>query len=198
MNQKIPDYLAKFRTNIQMLLFVLVFSIAFVSIYTPFDLTTWYQSNDDVMKMVYATVTVLGCVSILVLSRLILWAVCHRERITVIQYIIWIAAEIILIVFLYSVFSKFVLQDGREFEEIFKRALIFVPSILLIPYLVSYMYLSLKEKNNKLNSLLDKKEIWENKPYTHVDEVFNFCDEKGRLKLSILLANVYYLASADN
>ena len=198
MNQKIPDYLAKFRVNVQMLLFVLVFSIAFVSIYTPFGLTTWYLSNDDVMKMVFASVTVLGCVSILVLSRLILWAVCHRERITVIQYIIWIAAEIILIVFLYSVFSKFVLQDGREFEEIFKRALIFVPSILLIPYLVSDMYLSLKEKNNKLNSLLDKKEIWENKPYTHVDEVFNFCDEKGRLKLSILLANVYYLASADN
>ena len=198
MNQKIPEYLAKFRINIEMLLFVLVFSIAFVSIYTPFDLTSWYQANDDVMKMVYASVTVLGCVSILVLSRLILWAVCRRERISVLQYVMWIAAEIILIVFIYSVFNKFALHDTRSFENIFKRALIFVPSILFIPYLVSYLYYSLKEKNNKLNSLLDKKEIWDNKPYTHVDEVFNVCDEKGRLKLSILLANVYYLASADN
>ena len=198
MNQKIPDYLANFRINIQMLLFVLVFSIAFVSIYTPFDLTTWYQSNDDVMKMVYASITVLGCVSILVLSRLILWAVCRRERITILQYVLWIASEIILIVFVYSVFNKFALHDDRPFEDIFKRALIFVPSILFIPYLVSYLYYSLKEKNNKLNSLLEKKEIWDNKPYTHVDEVSNFCDEKGRLKLSILLANVYYLASADN
>lgn len=198
MNQKIPDYLANFRINIQMLLFVLVFSIAFVSIYTPFDLTSWYQSNDDVMKMVYASITVLGCVSILVLSRLILWAVCRRDRISILQYVLWIASEIIFIVFVYSVFNKFALHDTRPFEDIFKRALIFVPSILFIPYLVSYLYYSLKEKNNKLNSLLDKKEIWDNKPYTHVDEVFNFCDEKGRLKLSILLANVYYLASADN
>ena len=137
MNQKIPDYLAKFRINIQMLLFVLVFSIAFVSIYTPFDLTSWYQSNDDVMKMVYASITVLGCVSILVLSRLILWAVCRSERISILQYVLWIASEIIFIVFVYSVFNKFALQDIRPFEDIFKRALIFVPSILFIPYLVS-------------------------------------------------------------
>ena len=111
MNQKIPDYLANFRINIQMLLFVLVFSIAFVSIYTPFDLTSWYQS--------------------------------------ILQYVLWIASEIIFIVFVYSVFNKFALHDTRPFEDIFKRALIFVPSILFIPYLVSYLYYSLKEKNNK-------------------------------------------------
>ena len=198
MNQKIPDYLAKFSVNIQMLIFVLVFSIVFVSIYTPFDLSAIYQSLNDVMKAVYAGVTVLGCVSILVISRLILWAVCKRDRLSMLQYIIWIASEVIFIVFIYTVFAKFVLHDEREFADIFERTLIFVPSILFIPYLVSYMYLSLKEKNNKLNSLLDQHEIWENKPYTHVDEVFNFCDEKGKLKISMLLANVYYIMSADN
>ena len=31
-----------------------------------------------------------------------------------------------------------------------------------------------------------------------MDEVFNFCDEKGKVKLSMLLANVYYIAAADN
>ncbi|MBO2525111.1 MAG: hypothetical protein CW341_05360 [Bacteroidetes bacterium] len=198
MNQKIPEYLAKFSVNIQMLIFVLVFSIVFVSVYTPFDLNTLYQSLDDLMKAVYIVITVVGCVSILVISRLILWAVCKRERISMLQYIIWIAAEIVTIVFVYAVFSKFVLDDERAFGEIFERALIFVPSILFIPYLVSYMYYSLKEKNRKLNTLLDKQEIWDNKPYTHVDEVFNFCDEKGKLKLSMLLANVYYIAAADN
>lgn len=198
MNQKIPEYLAKFSINIQMLIFVLVFSIVFVSIYTPFDLSAIYQSLNDVMKAVYAGVTVLGCVSILVISRLILWAVCKRDRLSMLQYIIWIASEVILIVFVYTVFAKFVLQDEREFADIFERTLIFVPSILFIPYLVSYLYYSLKEKNNKLNSLLDQHEIWENKPYTHVDEVFNFCDEKGKLKISMLLANVYYIMSADN
>ncbi len=198
MNQKIPDYLAKFSINIQMLVFVLVFSIVFVSIYTPFEVNALYKSLSDVMKAVYAVVTVVGCVSILVISRLILWAVCKRERLSMLQYIIWIASEIILIVFAYAVFAKFVLLDEREFGDILERALIFVPSILLIPYLVSYLYYSLKEKNYKLNSLLDQHEIWENKPYTHVDEVFNFCDEKGKLKISMLLANVYYIASADN
>ncbi len=198
MNQKIPDYLAKFSINIQMLVFVLVFSMAFVFIYTPFDLNALYQSLDDVMKAVYAIITVLGCVSILVISRLILWAVSKKDRVSLLQYIIWIAAEIFLIIFVYTVFSKFVLADEREFGVIFERTLIFVPSILFIPYLVSYMYYSLKEKNRKLNSLLDRHEIWENKPYTHVDEVFNFMDEKGKLRLSMLLANVYYLGGADN
>ena len=167
MNQKIPDYLAKFSVNVQMLIFVLVFSIAFVSIYTPFDLNAMYQSLDDVMKAVYIVITVVGCVSILVISRLILWAICKRERVSILQYVVWLAAEIVIIVFVYAVFSKFVLDDERDFGEIFERALIFVPLILFIPYLVSYMYYSLKEKNRKLNSLLDKQEIWENKPYTH-------------------------------
>ena len=91
MNQKIPDYLAKFSVNVQMLIFVLVFSIAFVSIYTPFDLNALYQSLDDVMKAVYIVITVIGCVSILVISRLILWAVCKKERISMLQYIVWLA-----------------------------------------------------------------------------------------------------------
>ncbi|MCQ2271961.1 MAG: LytTR family transcriptional regulator [Bacteroidales bacterium] len=198
MNHKIPDYLTKFSTNIMLLVFVLVFSILFIYVYTPFDVSTWNQVHTPLENFIYASIVISGSFSIMVLSRLILWAVCKRDKLTLLQYMFWMAAEIILIVLLYSAIARFALYDTRSFDSILKHSFIFVPTILFIPYLVSYLYFALKEKNIKINNLMTDNKTLNKSILSQNDEVFNFCDTKGHLKLSIMLSNVYYLEAADN
>lgn len=198
MNHKIPDYLTKFSTNIMLLLFVLVFSILFIYVYTPFDVSTWNREHTPLENFIYASIAISGSFSMMVLSRLILWAICKREKLSLFQYMIWMAGEIILIALLYSVLAKFALFDTRPFDSILKHSFFFVPTILFIPYLVSYLYFALKEKNKKISNLMIDNNILNKNNQSQNDEVFNFCDTKGHLKLSINLSNVYYLEAADN
>lgn len=198
MNHKISDYLTKFGFNIRLLIMVLIFAVVFVFIYSPFDESTWVQSHNDVMSLVYSSIAVGGCFLVLVLCRLVLCLVGKKEQFTLLPYAIWIFVEIVIIAIVYTVYAKFIMSDTRTFNIILQRALLFIPLNLVIPYLVAYLYFSLKDKNNKISELQNLKKLRYNSVALQQEEIYNFCDENGKLKLSIPLSEVYLLAAADN
>lgn len=226
MNKRIPDYLLTIETNLKQLAFITVFSFVFIFVYTPFEPSQWFQTNSATMQFVYSSVVILGAVAILVAARLLLTFIGRSRHFTILQYCFWLFGEIVLIAFAYTLFIKLILNDPREFPEVLQRAFLFMPLILVIPYMVSYLYFALKDKDVKMRELLEQQEqlllkqklmqmappmqkdtaesmgMEQETPASPVadwaDEVIHFTDEKGSLKLSIKQDYVYYIVSADN
>lgn len=224
MNKRIPDYLLTIETNLKQLAFVTVFSFVFIFVYTPFEPSTWFHASDSTMQFIYSSVVILGAVAILVAARLFLNFIGKTRHFTILQYCFWLVGEVVIIAFAYTIFNELILNDPRAFPEVLQRSFMFISLIMFIPYVVSYLYFALKDKDDKVRELMeqqeqlllkqklmqmappmqkDTSEYVESEPPAapvedRAEEVIHFSDEKGALKLSIKQDYVYYIVSADN
>lgn len=110
------------------------------------------------------------------------------------QYIIWVVAEIVAMALFYSLFGSIILEDVRPLREIMRQSVINTSLVLLLPYATIWLYLSWKDKNKKLENLIQD----DFKPEKYSDQMFNFYDEKKELKLSVKSEQVLWIDSADN
>lgn len=110
------------------------------------------------------------------------------------QYIIWVVAEIVAMALFYSLFGSIILNDARPLREIMRQSVINTSLVLLLPYATIWLYLSWKDKNKKLENLIQD----DSKPEKQSDQVYNFFDEKKELKLSVKADQVIWIDSADN
>ena len=202
MTKRIPEYLAKKSTNVNLLVFVFIFSMVFVNVYTPFQYSTWFKSNSDSLNFLYSTSTLLGGMVVLIISRIIMYYVNKKELLSILSYVLWLAAEILVIVMLYTLINKIVLHDGRDAFIIFQRTLLFVPAILAIPYLVSYLYIGLRSKDDAINKLIEEGYAGGGgggAGASHVvDDIVVFNDENGKPRLTLKSESILYVGSNDN
>ena len=198
MLKKIPEYLAKKSTNLNLLVFVFIFSMVFVNVYTPFEYSTWFNSSSDTLNFLYSSCTILGGMVVLIVSRIIMYYVNKRELISMLSYVLWLAAEILIIVMLYTLVNKLLLHDQRDAYIIFRRALMFVPAILAIPYLVSYLYLGLRSKDATINKLIEEGHTTGQALQHSVDDTITFNDESGKPRLTIKSGGILYVGANDN
>ena len=198
MLKRIPEYLAKKSTNINLLVFVFIFSMVFVNVYTPFEYSTWFNSSSDTLNFLYSSCTILGGMVVLIVSRIIMYYVNKRELISMLSYVLWLAAEILIIVMLYTLVNKLLLHDQRDAYIIFRRALMFVPAILAIPYLVSYLYLGLRSKDATINKLIEEGHTTGQALQHSVDDTITFNDESGKPRLTIKSGGILYVGANDN
>ena len=194
MNKKIPAYLLDIKTNLQIMAFVGGFSILFIIIFTPF---TWFPTNQN--KYILSLATIIGGLLFITASRVLLHFVSRKTEITYTSYSLWNIVEILFIAFLYSILNKYALHDNRSFDELFRLAILFIPLLLLIPYTVSYLYLSLKDKDKKLKNIIESMEYQTNvSTVSDNDDIINFYDDKMTMKLSAKKDSIYYVESSDN
>ncbi len=196
--KKIPEFLAKKSTNVNLLVFVFIFSMVFVNVYTPFQYSTWFKSNSDSLNFLYSTSTLLGGMVVLIISRIIMYYVNKKELLSLLSYVLWLAAEILVIVMLYTLINKIVLHDGRDAFVIFQRTLVFVPAILAIPYLVSYLFLGLRSKDAAINQLMEQGKTEVKTPITSLDDTLTFFDSNGKARISLKRNNLLYVGANDN
>lgn len=198
MMKKIPEYLAKKGTNLNLLVFVFIFSMVFVNVYTPFEFSTWFNSSSDTLNFLYSSCTILGGMVVLIVSRVVMYYVNKRELISMLSYVLWLAAEILVIVMLYTLVNKLLLHDQRDAYNIFRRALTFVPAILAIPYLVSYLYLGLRSKDATINKLIEEGHTTGQALQHSVDDTITLNDENGKPRLTIKSGGILYVGANDN
>ncbi|SRR5574344_1000276 len=203
MNKKIPHYLVEKKTNFKILLFVTFYSLLFINVFPnllpTFQASQWYQTGTSAERFIFSTITILGAVGILIISRIIMNYVNRKEPITILQYSLWLIAEIILIAIAYTVFNNFILHDDSNYTTIFRHAILIVPLILFIPYLVSYLYLALRDKEVTIDLLKNRhSDDTEQVSGESSDLIIHFKDEKGTIKLSIKQSYILYIESADN
>jgi DNA-binding LytR/AlgR family response regulator len=110
---------------------------------------------------------------------------------------LYVIAEVVAMSLFYTLFAKFFPREGaeRDIYEIFIQSAKNTAWVLLLPYSVIMLYFSWREKN----LLLEKISKEELTPEVHQKRnLLAFPDEKGELKLSVMIENLLYIDSADN
>ena len=195
MNTKVPVYMYEKNNIIRLILFTAIFALLFINIFKPFGSRDWYKIS-DFKFLVFASLIVLVGMLVVVVSRLIMMAYVRKNTLTYLRYGAWVLAEILAMSMFYAVFTKFIPAENadRDFLQIYYDSTLHAALILLLPYSILWLYFSWREKNMMLEQMKqdDKTADFPKK------NLIGFTDEKGELKISIMLENLLYVDSADN
>lgn len=191
--KKIPIYLVQRDSIVKTTIFTGLFALAFINIYSPFGVEKWYHPTNKIELFFYSSLVILAGMFVIVLSRIIMYKFSKKFEINYGQYSVWILVEIISMATVYSVFAKYILDDPREFLNIIKVTVKNTILVLLIPYIVLWLYFAYREKTKQLEE------------FSHIggakinqDIMVPFYDEKGKLKLSVVLDDILYIEASDN
>ena len=187
MEGKIPAYLYDKNNSIK--------TILFTAFFAPFGSRDWYPDISDIKYFASSSLIILTGMLVVVISRIILIACSKKRELLYWHYALWILCEIVAMAIFYTLFAKFFPKDGieRDISEIFRQSMINTALVLLLPYAISWLYFSWKEKSRLLEHMeqVQTQEV-------HAKTLIAFPDEKGDLKISIMLDNLLYIESADN
>jgi len=195
MKDKLPYYYNLPRNVVMVVLSTAVFAELFILIFKPFESRTWADS--DMQYIRWVTVVVFVAMSVISVSRTVMYYYAQKRDISYIAYAAWILCELSMMALIYSVFPFVILPEyaeahGLTFFTMFKEAMLDTAFILLIPYTIVYLVINLQEKNREIQKLT------QNTRSEMQPNMFNFYDDKGDLKLSVKPEMVFYIEAADN
>lgn len=195
-NNKLPAYFTDKHNAFLLVLITALFSELFFFIFEPFR--SRELMPDDWQYLLWVTIMILIAMTIMTISRVILYFVTRKRDISIVTYSFWIFGEVAIISLIYTLFLMLVFHDNAiEYEWTFfpllKDMILGTAVILLIPYFtlhLLFVYRNLAAQMQELSS--------ESSTLGEDLDKYNFYDEKGELRLSIQPSLVYYLESADN
>jgi hypothetical protein len=193
----IPKYLTQKYVIVRTTIFTGLFALAFINIYSPFGFDRWLKQDDiqlnDLQLFLYSSLVILTGMTVIVLSRILMYHATRKKKLNYFQYSLWIFCELTSMAAFYTLFVKFILQDHRDFTDIATITLKNTTLVLLLPYSVLWLYFAYREKTKELEELSASPT-----PKTLTDKMMPFYDENGKLKFSVLLDDLLYLEASDN
>jgi len=188
----IPSYLNEKQNIVRLILFTSFFALVFINIYSPFGADRWFNVT-RLQFFTYSSLIILTGVLVVVISRLIMYHVSKRNTILIWHYLVWIFAEVLSMALAYAIFEKFLLDDARLFTVLVKISTRNTALVLLLPYSVSWLYFSWRDKKEQIERLAEGPAHPSN-----TRNMIPFYDDKGMLKFSVKKENLLYLESAEN
>jgi hypothetical protein len=193
LSKQIPAYITDKRNIVRMIFFTAGFALVFINIYSPFDISLWFKVT-KLQLLFYSSLIILTGVLVVVVSRIILYLVVKRKiKISLGNYLVWIAAEVFSMAMFYVIFWITFLKDTRSFWELYKLSIQNTALVLLLPYSISWLYFSWRDKNLQLEKL-----TYSAAGATEPKEMLPFKDEKGVMRISIKTSDLLFLQAADN
>lgn len=192
LDKNIPAYLTGKTNIVRFVLFTAVFALVFINIYAPFGLETWYNVT-KIQLFFYSSLVILLGMLVIVISRILMLQFSRKKGLRYWEYAAWIFGEIVSMALVYSLFKILFLDGTAEFTSTFKKSVQITALVILLPYAILWLYLSLQEKNRELE-ILSNAPKKDNIPFGMIP----FYDEKHVLRISIKSEDLLYLESADN
>ena len=200
MRKKIPYNLIKISNSLKFILFVIIFAFTFILIFAPSGSPKFSAVEGGQFATHAALVCSIGLI-VLIVSRLILFFYCKANNmVSYGTYILWVVAEIAAISLFCNLYAWLVghyyygLQIG--YFQIAGDTFLYCTSILMIPYIITTLYFELADRNMYIERFRKKMGIVAEKDDTRHQILFS--DEKGNLRLSVNIDNLYYIEAADN
>jgi len=188
-NQKpIPHYLIEKRNIINLILFTASFALVFINIYAPFGSDKWFDLT-KIEFFTFSSLVILLGVLVVVISRVLMYHISKRREITRLMFFLWIAAEIFAMALFYAFFEKFALHDKREFIYLINISARSTALVLLLPYSVSWLYLSWRDKKEQIRILAEG---------NNTPDMIPFYDDRSVLKFSVNKDGLLYLEASEN
>ena len=190
--REIPDYLKDRNTIITQVMYVSIFALIFINIYSPFNATSWFEGG-RIEFFFYSSALILSGMLVIVLSKLIFVLLVKRIRFSYLLFGIWHLLEMLLLTVAYMVVDLLLLKSGAELVESFLSLLSITVLVLAIPYSLTWLWLSLKDKRSKLESLTRN-----TSQEFHERQMITFRDETEKMRFSIKSRDILYVESTDN
>ena len=184
-------------------LFAAFFSLVFLLISIPYTNNAWFElgrGESFLITVVFYTISL----TLICLSKVGLYALRNAASFTYWHYILWNAAEVLLISLLYTFFTiegdKFgvITLGSRGFGSLLLSAVLYSTISLAIPYIISYQYFLIEDKNNTIRLMNYDNVVSDTPPAPVADRRITLFDNSGVLKFSINLENLYLIESDDN
>ena len=189
---EIPDYLKDKSTLITQVMFVSIFALVFINLYAPFDAASWTDMSRLEFFFNSSVMILIGMLGIVV-SKLLFFLSMGRIRMPYLIFGLWHMAELVLMASIYLVVDVILLKSGMKLVDRYPSLLFITLLVLAIPYSISWLYLSMKDKRTALENLTaDTSQEFREK------KMISFRDETEKLRFSIKSADILFVESTDN
>lgn len=185
---KLPDYMFTRKFLFLTVLFIVVFSILFLQLYSPFSSTYWFTLREN-YKLIGTFTMYAFSVLFLLSSKVLLMDLNRRYGVGIPGLICFSLAEVLIVSIIYIAITMLVRQDSTTLWQLFPRALFCIFLILLIPYLIAYLF-------GYAHGLKVQAGSSPSRPNGAL--VVSIHDIKGNIKLSLRIMDILYAVSEDN
>lgn len=203
LTQRVPDYMRAKYQIIGTVTFTAFFSLVFMLISIPFSHNAWFQIGPSEAFAFTSAFYFIALLSI-ILSRRVMYATRNDFTMNFLQYIIWSVGEALLVSLLYTVFSiignHFGIINLAQSNAIvlFLNASVYCISSIILPYIIAGMYFAIIDKNNTIRMMNYSNVVTDEPVPPQEGQKVTLFDNSGVLKMSINLANIWYIESDDN
>lgn len=199
----IPSFIYKRSNQITMIIFVPIFALFFIALYSPFDFDridsdahflSWLNVSRELLVQLITIFLILIGMAVAAISRWLMALYTRKRQISYVHYISWIACEILVMTLMFTIVALFT-DTNKGIITLFKNSLIKTFLMLLIPYTMCYIYFIWQERVAQLRMLRER--IAEDETALQAAYVQIF-DEKGEMRLSVRREHLLLIESADN
>ena len=204
-NQDLPAFLVTKENIRKLIFFTTVYSLVFINIFRPFNSETWIPGINTMNYFLYSSLMVLVGSALISLSRIIMYYFVKKISIGYLEYLIWIFAEITILAVFYvflaykvGYIDNFIIQNPEMVYwdatfEILRKTIANTTWMLLIPYIISFLYLY---NEHLLREVIPQKDaqIMEKEE----GKVIQFKDEKNEVRFTLSSEKIIYIESSDN
>ncbi|MCR4824081.1 MAG: LytTR family transcriptional regulator DNA-binding domain-containing protein, partial [Bacteroidales bacterium] len=180
-----------------------LFSLVFILVSIPFSNNAWFALGAS-QAFFYTLAFVLIAAAVVILSRLML-SRCHGlKHFTLLFYIMWVIAEVLVVSLLYTFFTYQGVELGiispylRSTAAVFISALVYTAVCLCVPYFFSALHFALQDKDNTIRLMNYGNVVSDRPAVPYNDNRITLFDNNGVLKFSISSDNLYFIESDDN
>ncbi|MBQ1226575.1 MAG: LytTR family transcriptional regulator, partial [Alistipes sp.] len=199
----IPSFIYKRSNQIAMIIFVPIFALLFITIYSPFDfdridsdahfLSKLNISRELLVQLITICLIIIG-MAVAALSRWFMDLYTRRHQMSYVSYILWIGCEVLAMTLIFTIVALFT-DTNKGVVTLFRNSLVKTFLILLIPYTMCYIYFIWQERVAQLRLLRERIAEDETALQSAYVQIF---DEKGEMRLSVRREHLLLIESADN
>lgn len=199
----IPSFIYKRSNQIAMIIFVPIFALLFITIYRPLNfehidedtgLLTWLNISREVLVQLITLGFIFVGMAVVAISRWIMGIYTRKRELSYIQYISWVAFEILIMALIFTIAALFT-DTPKPVTTLFYNSLVKTILILLIPYVMCYIYFIWQERVAQLRHIRERLAEDETALQAAYVQIY---DEKGEMRLSVRREHLFLLESADN
>lgn len=183
--------------------FTAFFSLVFLLVSIPFSHNAWFNLGRS--EAFWFTVVFYAiALAIVSFSKVGLYMLRGAENFTILHYVLWNLAEIVLIALIYSFFTiegdnfGIIRLENMRFWRVFASALVYASISLGIPYVLAAQYFLIEDKDNTIR-LMSYESVVSDAPIPPSEEKrITLFDNSGALKFVISPDNLFFIESDDN
>ena len=179
-----------------------VFAVLIVVFGEPTGLLAYTTQKTPLNPQLQIAITTVAALLTLIASRLALYFIGQRQNVTPMGCLIWVLAELIVIIAVLCLIVWQVSGGGRlHLAPLAGDFLLGLIAIEAMPYVIASLIFRLREKDREvehLHHLLEQSQLQEPLTGTSGDRIIIFHDRANRLVFSTASKNILYIEAADN